>query len=218
MPLLSLATQIAVAEAPKFDVASVRVNPLPEEAPTKIVDSTPGRFTVTNMPVRFLIIYAWDLHGDHELAGLPDWAFAMTFDISATYPGRAEKPEIRAMVQSLLTERFSLRAHRETREIPTYVLVLARKDGRLGPRLSPSNVDCANWAGPKQDAGGPSVVSPTGKRPACTMLASRRFMTGEILASFTPSHSGYTVLGCRQSYGWNEPKARRAPFSPFKAS
>jgi uncharacterized protein (TIGR03435 family) len=218
MPLLSLATQIAVAEAPKFDVASVRVNPLPEEAPTKIVDSTPGRFTVTNMPVRFLIIYAWDLHGDHELAGLPDWAFAMTFDISATYPGRAEKPEIRAMVQSLLTERFSLRAHRETREIPTYALVLARKDGRLGPRLSPSNVDCANWAGPKQDAGGPSVVSPTGKRPACTMLASRRFMTGEILASFTPSHSGYTVLGCRQSYGWNEPKARRAPFSPFKAS
>src|SRR5580692_6792342 len=63
IPLLSPSTQLAAAESPKFDVASVRVNPRREAAPTKIVDSTPGRFTVTNMPVRFLISYAWDLHG-----------------------------------------------------------------------------------------------------------------------------------------------------------
>jgi uncharacterized protein (TIGR03435 family) len=82
------------------------------------------------------------------------------------------------MVQSLLAQRFGLHAHRETRELPAYALVLARKDGRLGSRLSPSNVDCAKWTGPKRDAGGPSPVSPTGKRPACMMLANRRFMTG----------------------------------------
>src|SRR5580704_14399038 len=114
IPLLSLCAQIAGAEAPKFDVASVRVNPLREAAPSKIVDSTPGRFAVTNMPVRFLISYAWDLHGDHELAGLPDWAFEVAFDVNATYPAE-RKPELRAMVQSLLAERFGLHAHREKR-------------------------------------------------------------------------------------------------------
>jgi uncharacterized protein (TIGR03435 family) len=169
--------QIAGTEAPKFDVASVRVNPLREAAPTKIVDSTPGRFTVTNMPVRFLIAYAWDLRGDHELTGLPDWAFEDAFDVNATYPAE-RKPELRAMVQSLLAERFGLRTHRETREIPDYALVVSRRDGRLGPRLNPSDVDCAKWTGPRRDAGGPSPVSPTGKRPACMMLANRRFLTG----------------------------------------
>lgn len=136
IPLLSLCAQVAGGEGPRFDVASVRVNPLREAASSKIVDSTPGRFTATNMPVRFLISYAWDLHGDHELAGLPDWAFEVAFDVNATYPVE-RRPELRAMIQSLLTERFGLRAHRETRELPAYALVLARKDGRLGPRLSP---------------------------------------------------------------------------------
>jgi uncharacterized protein (TIGR03435 family) len=38
------------------------------------------------------------------------------------------------MGQRLLQERFALKAHPDTRELPTYDMVLARSDGRLGLR------------------------------------------------------------------------------------
>jgi uncharacterized protein (TIGR03435 family) len=39
------------------------------------------------------------------------------------------------MLQSLLADRFQLQIHHETKELPIYALVLARKDGKLGPNL-----------------------------------------------------------------------------------
>ncbi len=43
----------------------------------------------------------------------------------------------------MLADRFKLKAHTESRELPLYDLVLARRDGRLGPDLRPSKSDCA---------------------------------------------------------------------------
>jgi uncharacterized protein (TIGR03435 family) len=37
------------------------------------------------------------------------------------------------MTRSLLADRFQLNARHETRQLPIYELVVARKDGRLGP-------------------------------------------------------------------------------------
>jgi uncharacterized protein (TIGR03435 family) len=42
----------------------------------------------------------------------------------------------------LLADRFKLRAHTETRNLPIYRLMKARKDGRLGPRLTRSSKPC----------------------------------------------------------------------------
>lgn len=38
-------------------------------------------------------------------------------------------------MQALLADRFQLAIRHETREMPVYHLVIARKDGRLGPKL-----------------------------------------------------------------------------------
>ena len=39
------------------------------------------------------------------------------------------------MLQALLADRFELVLRRESKELPIYALVLARKDGKLGPSL-----------------------------------------------------------------------------------
>ena len=55
------------------------------------------------------------------------------------------------LLRSLLADRFKLKTHTETRELPVYDLVLARSDGRLGPELKPSKSDCS-----KADGSSPS--------------------------------------------------------------
>jgi uncharacterized protein (TIGR03435 family) len=85
------------------------------------------------------------------------------------------------MLRALLAERFQLATRNEARELSVYALVLARKDGRLGPQLVRSEVDCDKWRAekrPQQRAGGASPVSPDGFRPACMMITSRQFLTG----------------------------------------
>jgi uncharacterized protein (TIGR03435 family) len=87
-----------------------------------------------------VVIYAYHLeHGlattSYQLAGnlqLPDgWE---VYDIDAIAPGSPGDDELRAMFQKLLADRFHLKAHSETRELPGYDLVIARN----GPNLRPS--------------------------------------------------------------------------------
>lgn len=76
------------------------------------------------------------------MANAPSWT-AERFDVVATMPGGADGSQVGDMLRGLLAERFMFRAHYETREQPIYSLVLARRDGRLGPQLRRSDVDCA---------------------------------------------------------------------------
>ena len=47
------------------------------------------------------------------------------------------------MVRAMLADRFALRAHRETRDMPVYALVAATPDRRPGPALRESALDCS---------------------------------------------------------------------------
>ena len=73
-----------------------------------------------------------------QLVGLPDWGDSGkdVYDVAARFPeGRAPSLEIaRRMLQTLLAERFQLKLHRETRELPVYALVA----GKGGPKLKPA--------------------------------------------------------------------------------
>jgi uncharacterized protein (TIGR03435 family) len=175
--------EAAATSAPafEFDVASVKLNNS-SSGQSKISGATPGRFVASNTPLRFLILYAYELL-DHQLAAAPDWTSSVSFDIAATYPPGISPTDrnVRLMVQKLLSDRFGLIVHREQREMQTYALILARKDGRLGPQIRKSDVDCEQWIADKRpqiDAGGPSAVAPSGKRPACRMVAARGWLAG----------------------------------------
>jgi uncharacterized protein (TIGR03435 family) len=57
------------------------------------------------------------------------------------------------MLQGLLADRFDLGLHRDRREVPVYALVLARRDGRLGPNIHPATLDCESIAAKPLDSG-----------------------------------------------------------------
>src|SRR5205823_5821464 len=75
-------------------------------------------------------------------------------------------------------DRFKLKVHMETRELPVYALVLARPDRKLGPQLHLSTVDCAALAAARGRGGQPPAPPPLGERPVCGMRVGPGTMTG----------------------------------------
>ncbi len=87
---------------------------------------------------------------DFQLDGGPKWMETDRFDVIAKAPGdpkpgpHGPPPEMFLMMRSMLEERFHLKVHFETKDMPIYALVLARSDGRAWSADSrPSTVDCA---------------------------------------------------------------------------
>jgi len=144
---LLILAQDAALPRPAFEVTAIRRNTSRETTGGGGYVSY-GRFRMTNVDVRTLMRIAYQL--DRELAPSqivdgPEWMDADTWDITAkTGPEFADKPAGRMMVtrrllvQSLLEDRFKLKAHRDSRELERYVLVRARPAGELGPQLRPS--------------------------------------------------------------------------------
>ena len=128
------------APLPVFEVASVKVN-RSGEIPMRLT-APPGRFEATNVTLKMLILNSYGLP-DFRLANLPSWAEDERFDVAGRSAAPVGRDEISAMVRSLLADRFQLRAHRETRELPTYALVSASSEHRPGPALRASSIDCS---------------------------------------------------------------------------
>jgi uncharacterized protein (TIGR03435 family) len=85
---------------------------------------------------------------DSRILGGPEWIGSECYDINAKsntefrLSPNGPDPQLILMVRSLLQERFKLRTHGETRELPVYELVLARPDRRLGPEMRTPAADC----------------------------------------------------------------------------
>jgi len=144
----NLGAQAPAATA--FEVASVKPsNQTPD--PTNPLSMIPmmmpqpgGRFTATNTPLRLLIMAAFELQQEAQLVGGPPALLATKYDINARMADTTTiGKELPKLLQSLLADRFKLKTHTESRELPVYDLVLARSDGRLGPELKPSKSDCS---------------------------------------------------------------------------
>ncbi len=136
---LAVVSRAQTPEAPSFEVASIKRMPSSDVGIfTNIAGET---FTARNITVRQLLLWSYaERYLSSEVIGGPGWIDVDRFAIIAKM-GRPDAPVLR-MVRSLLIERFNLRMHEEARERPVFHLVLARPDGRLGPGLRPSTIDC----------------------------------------------------------------------------
>ena len=109
----------------------------------------PGLISSNGVPVRLLMRQAFGQLQDFQLVGGPDWINSDRFDIEAKIEGGAPMtPQVlQSVIRQILEERFALKAHKETRELPIYALMVARSDGRLGPNLKPSSTECTTLIG-----------------------------------------------------------------------
>src|SRR4029078_13021907 len=84
-----------------------------------------GLLTITNNHLRNIIRNAWNITND-QIVGGPEWIDSDRFDITAKASQPFGQDQARGMLQALLADRFGLATHNETREVPVYLLVLAR--------------------------------------------------------------------------------------------
>src|SRR5688572_1764886 len=147
----------------RFEVASIR--PSANRAPVADYVFLPGgQFRAVNATVEELILAAFDI-ARFRVAGGPDWIRSVQYDVQ-TRGASADVTieETRTMLRTLLEERFHLRTRIAPREVPLYLLGLARRDGRTGPRLRPSSsISCV-------DRGPLPINVPPGAPPSCGRL------------------------------------------------
>jgi uncharacterized protein (TIGR03435 family) len=121
------------ADAPAFDVASVKVSPpgtVPGERRRRDnIQVSPGTVTMRGVSLKGAIRWAWHVT-EFQVTG-PDWLDSERYEIAGKAAGPATEEQLRLMMQSLLQERFKLALHRQTKELSAYVLVV----GKNGPKV-----------------------------------------------------------------------------------
>jgi uncharacterized protein (TIGR03435 family) len=129
--LLLLAGSAAyAADGPTFEVASIKAT-APQEMGRIMVrmGGSPGRIDWVNVSLRDMVRYAYDVK-DYQVTG-PDWLGSARFDVDAKYPPDTKREDIGRMMQNLLAERFGVKIHKESKEVPVFNLVV----GKSGPKL-----------------------------------------------------------------------------------
>lgn len=160
-----------------FDVASVKVNTA--QTRTQMRWFPGGRF-VMGLPIQSILTVGYSVPM-YRIVGAPEWVSTTFFDIDARADRQPTLEERRAYYRGLLEERFRLKAHVEQREMDVYALVLAHADGRLGPGLRRSTVDCDAILAENRklvEAGEPPPPPPAGARPVCGTVGGGSALTG----------------------------------------
>jgi uncharacterized protein (TIGR03435 family) len=104
-------------------------------------------FTARGQTVKVMMEFAYNLNTgtEDQIVGGPSWVGTKKFDVVAKMdadtiaalsklPNDQRNARVRWMMKELLEERFKLKVHHETKELPVYALTV----GKGGPKLTPS--------------------------------------------------------------------------------
>jgi uncharacterized protein (TIGR03435 family) len=129
------AAPASAAKLPPFDVISVKTNN--SAAHMVQLQFTPDGIRATNIMIEFLLRDVFGVNDD-QLINAPGWAKSAAYDVEAKVApddvpalknlGREQRA---AMMLNILTDRFKLAYHRETRTLPEFALVVAKG----GPKM-----------------------------------------------------------------------------------
>jgi uncharacterized protein (TIGR03435 family) len=153
-----------------FDAASIKPNPgCGGSGRGSGGRPSPGRVTLECAQLRDLILTAYGIYGNGSSAnprgfrmqvlGGPGWIDSEHYDIAAKAEGNPPATQIYGpMLRALLEDRFKLKVHRETKEVPVYLLTLAKGGAKLQPTKAGSCVSSdINHPPPQPAPGQPSL-------------------------------------------------------------
>lgn len=134
------------AALPGFEVAAIKAHK--GDSGGQDVDWSADRVSIGNYTLKQLIPIAYGLKSNKQVSGGPEWMDKQAFDITAKIDD-AEIAKMRKMnrnesrkernllLQSLLADRFQLRAHEIQQVIPVYALVVAKTGAKIAHTASP---------------------------------------------------------------------------------
>lgn len=126
------------AQAPRFEVATVKPSAPKPEAQVKVgVHIDGAQIRIVGLTFRDYAARAFGVKVA-QVSG-PDWTANDRFDISATLPAGSTPAQLPEMLQALLADRFGLKVHKEKKEFPVYALELGK--GPLKLKESPPDPD-----------------------------------------------------------------------------
>jgi len=137
---------------PRFEVASIK--PAGDQG-FMMMRLLPNGLTGT-ASVKLLMQRAYAAQS-FQITGGPEWINSERYAIDAKAAGTPSRDQISLMLQSLLEERFQLKTHRETREVPVFNLVIARGGPKLPP---PKEGGCEDSTDPLPELTGGRMAPP----------------------------------------------------------
>lgn len=126
---------LAAQSAASFEVATIR--PSDSNKPGHSLMMSTDKFETQAQTLKALVTFAYEFASEQQVSGGPAWVGSAQFDIEAKEDQEtverqkklspdARTDEVRAMVRELLAERFKLKVHHETKELPVYALNIAK--------------------------------------------------------------------------------------------
>jgi uncharacterized protein (TIGR03435 family) len=137
---VAMSMHAQVASVPAFDAVSIKPNKAGDER--MMVRQGPDRFAGTNITLKMLLRFAYDLKTEDQIVGLTGAADSGRFDVEAKmdadtvaalkkFPKEEAGAQQRAMLRAMLADRFQLKVHHETKELSMYDLVIAKGGFKL---------------------------------------------------------------------------------------
>jgi len=167
---------VSAQTLPRFTAASIKPS-APGEVYMPRLDwvRDSGYLSVRLVTAPQLIAHAFLINQDN-FVGLPAWAHSTRYDIQARMPAGTSDAQYRLMLQSLLADRFQMKAHQAMRPMKVAVLTA----GRPGPNLRPASRDCVPV--PRHPAG---TFGPVKGTPTSEEMAGCSVSMAEVVAYFT---------------------------------
>ena len=124
--------------APRFEAVSIKRHE--PGSPQGYREVPGGRIVSQGQTTLSTIARAYGVRGTRVIGG-PDWVRSDFYTVETTATGKPGAAQVGVMLRQMLTERYKLVVHTERRDMPSYVLTMARQ-GRLGPNLKLRTPPC----------------------------------------------------------------------------
>ncbi len=140
LPVFFFATCL-LAQSVEFDVAAIKPAPPQAIGRTSVSmssDTDAGTLIYSNVSLKDMIGRAFRVQ-QYQISG-PSVIESERFDITAAFKSGVTSEQVAQMLQALLADRFKLKVHRETKELPAFLLTVTKGGPKFKQTESDGNV------------------------------------------------------------------------------